>query len=827
MKKALLILLALTMIMSMTVLAPVSASAADEETAVGSVAADYKPEGTAVTTAEEFAAMDAAGKYYLAADITVSATYDKDFTGTFDGNGHTITTSTTLFESVNGTVCNLTVSGAVTIGADQMGNIGDNVTGVVAHYAATTADATFNNICNKAPMTSNACGMGAIVGRGCDESAFILTISNCVNYGNITTDINTTSNMDSGGIIASFRGVKANSEYQLIIDNCVNYGTINADGRPGGIIGNCDTSAKVTNCTNNGAVQAIYNYCGGIAGRFGADGYTAAKFFIENCTNNADLYQSCTKLNPDGTNPYKTAQIGGICGFQGNVKELYYKNCVNNGNIRAESKLAAGNFGGITGSGVTKEKNKTPDTKTIIYENCINNGNISCEGLQGGKEANAAGITARAYADGTMKFINCINTGDISASSSGSYINSKGKEIGAKAKAAGICANTQNAKKMSVAYKCFNSGDVFATAVGTATAAGEGNCGGIFAYVLGGPNSSDYAVKGYGMDIQYCVTTGNVTGSHWVSGLVGYVNGYSCTVKNNIVAGQLYSTTPATTVVDGATVKTQTAYTFNDGTNDYYFYVPMEGTVAITGSTVKLTPTQAFTEVANGDTIAKKAYYKFVFEGTTYYGYNNSNAKAALSVTGTGTPVVTIGGKLCQVVTESTMTDIVLFDHPVSVRALYWSNNNTACDVAELATNYIEQPVDANGVAEDRYLDYAQGASNAFNLVGGMSDSLPKTAKAQFATGEVAYNMNATIGDTVFYQNLLSSIFVVDEYPTPDATHAKVIFSAGNYTNLLFDMNPDGTPATGDATVYVVITLAVSAVALAGLVISKKRKVRN
>ena len=803
MKKALLILLALTMIMSMTVLAPVSASAADGEVAVGSVAADYKPEGTAVTTAEEFAAMDAAGKYYLAADITVSATYDKDFTGTFDGNGHTITTSTTLFESVNGTVCNLTVSGAVTIGANQMGNIGDNVTGVVAHYAATTADATFNNICNKAPMTSNACGMGAIVGRGCNESAFILTISNCVNYGNITTDINTTSNMDSGGIIASFRGVKANSEYKLIIDNCVNYGTINADGRPGGIIGNCDTSAKVTNCTNNGAVQAIYNYCGGIAGRFGADNYTAAKFFIENCTNNADLYQSCTKLNPDGTNPYKTAQIGGMCGYQGNVNELYYKNCVNNGNISAECKLAAGNFGGITGSSKSY-------TTTIIYENCINNGNISCEGLQNAKEANAGGITARAYADGTMKFINCINTGDISASSTG------------KAKAAGICSNVQNKAKMSVAYKCLNSGNI------SAIADDEGNCGGIFAYVLGGPNSADYAVKGYGMDIQYCVTTGNVTGSKWVSGLVGYVNGYSCTVKNNIVAGQLYSTTPATTVVDGGAVKTQTAYTFNDGTDDYYFYVPMAGTVAITGSTVKLTPTQAFTAVANGASVAKGAFYKFDFEGSTYYGYNNTGAKGTLDVTGTGTPVVTIGGKLSQVVTESTMTDVVVFDHPVSVRALYWSNNNIACDdVAELATNYIEQPVDANGVAEDRYLDYAQGASNAFNIVGGMSDSLPKTAKAQFATGEVAYNMNATIGDTVFYQNLLSSIFVVDEYPTPDATHAKVIFSAGNYTNLLFDMNPDGTPATGDATVYVVITLAVSAVALAGLVISKKRKVRN
>ena len=37
------------------------------------------------------------------------------------------------------------------------------------------------------------------------------------------------------------------------------------------------------------------------------------------------------------------------------------------------------------------------------------------------------------------------------------------------------------------------------------------------------------------------------------------------------------------------------------------------------------------------------------------------------------------------------------------------------------------------------------------------------------------------------------------------ATHAKVIVSAGDYTNQLFEMNPDVTPPTGDATVYVVV----------------------
>ena len=74
MKKALVILLALTMVMSMMAIAPIGV-AAEDEVAIGSVAADYKPEGTAIKTAEEFAAMDPAGTYYLAYQIirTVAA----------------------------------------------------------------------------------------------------------------------------------------------------------------------------------------------------------------------------------------------------------------------------------------------------------------------------------------------------------------------------------------------------------------------------------------------------------------------------------------------------------------------------------------------------------------------------------------------------------------------------------------------------------------------------------------------------------------------------------------------------------------------------------
>lgn len=63
---------------------PVSRSARSGGTALALA------EGT-VSSAKEFAAMDASGSYTLTKDIIVTEPYASDFSGTFDGNGHTVT----------------------------------------------------------------------------------------------------------------------------------------------------------------------------------------------------------------------------------------------------------------------------------------------------------------------------------------------------------------------------------------------------------------------------------------------------------------------------------------------------------------------------------------------------------------------------------------------------------------------------------------------------------------------------------------------------------------------------------------------------------------
>ena len=80
-------------------------------------------EGTAIDNEWDFREMRQTGTYYLTDDITISsdsntAVYMKDFSGTLNGNGHTITINSphcAVFWRVTGTVKNLVVEGNITL----------------------------------------------------------------------------------------------------------------------------------------------------------------------------------------------------------------------------------------------------------------------------------------------------------------------------------------------------------------------------------------------------------------------------------------------------------------------------------------------------------------------------------------------------------------------------------------------------------------------------------------------------------------------------------------------------------------------------------------
>lgn len=85
-----------------------------------------------IGTAEAFAAMEPGGNYQLTADITVTAPYAEDFSGTFDGNGHTVTLNITastanvgLFSKLAGgaVVKNVITAGSISGKVNNVGGI--------------------------------------------------------------------------------------------------------------------------------------------------------------------------------------------------------------------------------------------------------------------------------------------------------------------------------------------------------------------------------------------------------------------------------------------------------------------------------------------------------------------------------------------------------------------------------------------------------------------------------------------------------------------------------------------------------------------------------
>lgn len=203
-------------------------------------------EGT-VSSAEEFAAMDASGSYTLTKDIIVTEPYAKDFTGTFDGNGHTvmlnITASTPnvgLFSKLAGgaVVKNVITAGSVTA-------TGKNNVGGIAGFANTySGDVTIENCKNMAAISGNK-AVGGILGQGTNTNG--ITIYSCANTGTIAG-----ANTQIGGIAGSITATAT-------IESCYNTGDVNGFSNVAGIVGSgsSGTSLQVKNCYTTGQIGII------------------------------------------------------------------------------------------------------------------------------------------------------------------------------------------------------------------------------------------------------------------------------------------------------------------------------------------------------------------------------------------------------------------------------------------------------------------------------------------------------------------------------------------------------------------------------------------
>ena len=225
-----------------------------------------------IGTAEKFAEMQPGGSYKLTADITVTAPYASDFSGTFDGNGHTVTLALeneagecqALFSKIaaSGKVQNLGIAGTVT-GKKYVGGIAGKNAGSIEN-------------CKNTAAIKGASADGRWIGGIAGETSNGSKILNCYNIGTISSD-------------RSGKGV------------CL-----------GGIAGNAP-SAKISNCYNAGQIvtKSTTNY-GAIAG-YGY-GVTVSNCYFIAVDNLKGVYDAETESTPKSAEEMKSAAFAALLG---------------------------------------------------------------------------------------------------------------------------------------------------------------------------------------------------------------------------------------------------------------------------------------------------------------------------------------------------------------------------------------------------------------------------------------------------------------------------------------------------------------------------------
>ena len=211
----------------------------------------------AVSTSEEFMAMERDGSYVLTKDITLIEPYG-EFSGYLYGDGHTVTVAySSMFDTLNGaTVSGFNIRGGDVGGVELFGSLAHKAKGKV------TVIDVLNEV--KTIMTeSETVASGFIIqGEGADIS-FI----NCVNNANIL-----------GGTAAGFYAINASGINNLHFYNCVNNGIIFGDALAGGFVAN--TSKAISENILFEYCASLKNVCAsGIAGAFFGSGKGNIKMY--------------------------------------------------------------------------------------------------------------------------------------------------------------------------------------------------------------------------------------------------------------------------------------------------------------------------------------------------------------------------------------------------------------------------------------------------------------------------------------------------------------------------------------------------------------------
>ena len=421
------------------------------------------------------------GNYILTADINLGGSAEKPwkpigsnkdhaFTGTFDGDGHTISglyinngdsVYAGLFGYVGagGMIKGLTVEGKITISGSTscVGGIAGFVDGTeVSEMSVLTdsddsktgiIDCTSNVTIN---VTYNGLSVGGIVGS-CGGA----TISGCKNCG----DVSVVGTSESG-IDINIGGIVGYSGSSTIIRNCCNTGAVSVQDAEkayaGGVMGQ-SINTTLSGCYNTGVVSAqnvVEANLGGLVGQSSED--TA----VSSCYNTGDVT----------TENVEDVYAGGVVGYNDGT----VSNCNNTGDVGTKDVTYAA-VGGVVGNSGDK------------VSNCYNTGDVSAKASSGasvGDPVMAGGVVGyNSYGEVT----DCYNTGDVSGQGNSGAGTGEGYP---PVMAGGVVGNVHK----GTVSNSYNIG----TVSGENTE--DASVGGVVGYKDGGAVSNSYYLSQDGLD---------------------------------------------------------------------------------------------------------------------------------------------------------------------------------------------------------------------------------------------------------------------------------------------------------------------------------------
>ncbi|MBQ9133973.1 MAG: InlB B-repeat-containing protein [Clostridia bacterium] len=398
------------------------------------------------------------GNYLVTADINLAGKTQQPignhpdtniFTGTFDGNGHTIkglainsTANYTGFFGTAGrgaTIKNLTLEGSVTSTK--------NATGGLIGYGRETL--TVENCVVNVTVTGVARAAGIIGGYDAYLLDSTLTVANCINNGDITG-----SSEQPAGIIGRIINERDAANFTLSIIGCVNNGDISGKTYASGILatysGKKSATVEIKNCINAGAIEGN-GYNAGVVGMAKADSGTVA-ITIEGCMNLS---------TGTVTGPSFIGGIGGRLETAVATGSIAVTKCHNYAAITSTASTSYVFNGGIAGM-------VTASNGPITISQCYNDGTVTGHSA---KEVCVGGIVGYARSLNVAEIVtvsDCWNNGAVTTASS-----TNATKYGGMGGIVGGFPNAESAKAAltSVMTDCVNTGTV--TAAGTGTTAAD------------------------------------------------------------------------------------------------------------------------------------------------------------------------------------------------------------------------------------------------------------------------------------------------------------------------------------------------------------------